>query len=92
MNVDAGLERPEVDRELWQRRDIRQALAGRDLATVFKLLRREGTSQRAIATLTGLAPSEVYEISRGRAEGRYRVDAKKLRRLETILGPRRGAL
>jgi tetratricopeptide (TPR) repeat protein len=88
VNVDAGIERPEVDPELWQRRDMRQALAGRDLATVFKLLRRVGTSQRAIATLTGLAPSEVYEISRGRRVMAYEV----LCRIADGLGVPRGNL
>ena len=73
MNVDIRPDRVRLDSELWQRGDIRRALAARDLATVFTLLRRVGTSQRAIATLTGLAPSEVYEISRGRRVMAYDV-------------------
>ena len=67
---------------------MRRALACRDLAGVFTLLRRVGTSQRAIATLTGLAPSEVYEISRGRRVMAYDV----LCRIADGLGVPRGYL
>ena len=67
MNVETGPDRPLLDPALWQHADMRRALAARDLAAVFRLLRRVGTSQRTIAALTGLAPSEVYEISRGQA-------------------------
>src|SRR4051794_17589188 len=67
---------------------MRRALARRDLATVFTLLRRVGTSQRMIATLTGLAPSEVYEISRGRRVMAYDV----LCRIGDGLGVPRGYL
>ena len=55
---------------------------------MFKLLRRVGTSQRAIASLTGLAPSEVYEISRGRRVMAYDV----LCRIADGLGVPRGYL
>jgi transcriptional regulator with XRE-family HTH domain len=88
VNVDTGPDRIVLDPELWQRADMRRALAGRDLAAVFKLLRRVGTSQRAIATLTGLAPSEVYEISRGRRVMAYDV----LCRIADGLGVPRGYL
>src|SRR3954468_22652804 len=88
MNVETGVDRPVLDAELWQHADIRRALAARDLATVFTLLRRVGTSQRAIATLTGLAPSEVYEISRGRRVMAYDV----LCRIGDGLGVPRGYL
>src|SRR4051812_9622455 len=67
---------------------MRRALARRDLATVFELLRRVGTPQRVIATLTGLAPSEVYEISRGRRVMAYDV----LCRIADGLGVTRGHL
>ncbi len=88
MNVETGVDRPVLDAELWQHADMRRALAARDLATVFTLLRRVGTSQRAIATLTGLAPSEVYEISRGRRVMAYDV----LCRIADGLGVPRGYL
>jgi tetratricopeptide (TPR) repeat protein len=88
VNVDTGPDRVRLDPELWQRGDMRRALAGRDLATVFKLLRRVGTPQRVIATLTGLAPSEVYEISRGRRVMAYDV----LCRIADGLGVPRGYL
>ncbi|MDQ1294562.1 MAG: hypothetical protein QG608_2447 [Actinomycetota bacterium] len=52
---------------------MRRALAARDLAQVFRLLRKVGVSQRAIAAATGLAPSEVYEILRGRRVMAYEV-------------------
>jgi transcriptional regulator with XRE-family HTH domain/tetratricopeptide (TPR) repeat protein len=88
VNVDTGTDRLALDPELWQRADMRRALARRDLATVFTLLRRVGTSQRMIATLTGLAPSEVYEISRGRRVMAYDV----LCRIADGLGVPRGYL
>ncbi|MGZ4603689.1 MAG: transcriptional regulator [Kineosporiaceae bacterium] len=88
MNVDQTGDRPPLDPDLWQRADIRSALACRDLADVFKLLRRVGTSQRVIASLTGLAPSEVYEISRGRRVMAYDV----LCRIADGLGVPRGYL
>jgi hypothetical protein len=88
VNVDTGPDRIALDPELWQRADMRRALAGRDLATVFTLLRRVGTSQRMIATLAGLAPSEVYEISRGRRVMAYDV----LCRIADGLGVPRGHL
>ena len=88
MNVDTGPERPPLDPQLWQQAEMRRALAGRDLAVVFKLLRRVGLSQRAIATLTGLAPSEVYEVGRGRRVMAYDV----LCRIGDGLGVPRGYL
>jgi tetratricopeptide (TPR) repeat protein/transcriptional regulator with XRE-family HTH domain len=45
---------------------MRQALAARDLKTVYELLQRVGVSQRGIARLTGQTPSEVYEVLKGR--------------------------
>ena len=91
MNVD--LDRPPVDRPLldpavWERTETRRALAARDLAAVFRLLRKAGTSQRTIAALTGLAPSEVYEIGRGRRVMAYDV----LCRIADGLGVPRGYL
>ena len=91
MNVD--LDRPAADRPLldpavWERADTRRALATRDVGTVFRLLRKGGTSQRAIAALTGLAPSEVYEIGRGRRVMAYDV----LCRIADGLGVPRGYL
>ncbi len=67
---------------------MRRALATRDFAGVFTLLRRTGISQRAIAGLTGLAASEVYEITRGRKVMSYDV----LVRLADGLGVPRGYL
>jgi transcriptional regulator with XRE-family HTH domain len=80
--------RPPLDAAVWERADTRQALAARDLATVFRLLRGGGTSQRTIAALTGLAPSEVYEIGRGRRVMAYDV----LCRIADGLGVPRGYL
>ena len=86
VNVDAL--RPAPDPDLWERPEARRALATRDLAAVFRLLRRTGVSQRAIAALTGLAPSEVYEIGRGRRVMAYDV----LCRIADGLGVPRGYL
>jgi transcriptional regulator with XRE-family HTH domain/tetratricopeptide (TPR) repeat protein len=88
VNADQVGDRVVLAPELWQRTDMRRALASRDLAVVFTLLRRVGTSQRAIACLTGLAPSEVYEIARGRRVMAYDV----LCRIADGLGVPRGYL
>jgi transcriptional regulator with XRE-family HTH domain len=91
--VNVDLDRPPVDRPpldpaVWERTETRRALAARDLAAVFRLLRKAGTSQRTIAALTGLAPSEVYEIGRGRRVMAYDV----LCRIADGLGVPRGYL
>jgi transcriptional regulator with XRE-family HTH domain len=91
--VNVDLERPPADRPpldpaVWERTETRRALAARDLAAVFRLLRNAGTSQRTIAALTGLAPSEVYEIGRGRRVMAYDV----LCRIADGLGVPRGYL
>jgi transcriptional regulator with XRE-family HTH domain len=91
MNVDLDrppVDRPTLDPAVWERTETRRALAARDLAAVFRLLRRAGTSQRTIAALTGLAPSEVYEIGRGRRVMAYDV----LCRIADGLGVPRGYL
>ncbi|HEX2297204.1 MAG TPA: hypothetical protein VHH34_01575 [Pseudonocardiaceae bacterium] len=50
------------DPEIWERPDIREALAEHDFATVYRELIRAGTSQRVIAVLTGQAQSGVSEV------------------------------
>jgi transcriptional regulator with XRE-family HTH domain len=80
--------RPVIDPAVWERAETRRALAARDLAVVFRLLRAAGTSQRAIAALTGLAPSEVYEVGHGRRVMAYDV----LCRIADGLGVPRGYL
>ncbi|GAB2937169.1 helix-turn-helix transcriptional regulator [Micromonospora polyrhachis] len=51
---------------VWEHREMRQALASRDLKTVYERLQRVGVSQRRIARLTGQTASEVYEVLKGR--------------------------
>ncbi len=72
VNVDSGA-CPSPEATWWQEPDVRASLAGRDVAAIFAFLRRRGVSQRAIAALTGLAASEVYEITRGRRVMAYDV-------------------
>jgi len=67
---------------------MRRSLAARDIAAVFSGLRRAGVSQRTMAGLTGLAASEVYEVTRGRRVMSYDV----LARLADGLGIPRGYL
>jgi predicted XRE-type DNA-binding protein len=55
-----------IDPAVWQREDMRLALARRDIATVYRLLQRYGLSQRAIAALAGQSQSEVSEVIAGR--------------------------
>ncbi|MCA1707173.1 MAG: helix-turn-helix transcriptional regulator [Actinobacteria bacterium] len=74
---------PAIDPELYQRDDLRAALARHDFSTVYRVLRDEqGLSQRRIATLTGQSQSEVSEILSGRQILMYSV----LRRIVNGLG------
>jgi transcriptional regulator with XRE-family HTH domain len=50
----------------WERRDMREALAVRDIGAVYRLLQRYGVAQRRIAALTDQSQSEVSEIIAGR--------------------------
>jgi len=77
-----------VDPAMWQRPDMRAALAARDIATVFRLLQRVGVSQRRIAALTGQSQSEISEILGGRHVVSYDV----LARIADGLGVPRGHL
>jgi transcriptional regulator with XRE-family HTH domain/tetratricopeptide (TPR) repeat protein len=77
-----------VDPAIWQRQDMRAALATRDIGCVFRLLQRFGVSQRRIAALTGQSQSEVSEILGGRQVVSYDV----LTRVADGLGVPRGHL
>nr|WP_260194387.1 helix-turn-helix transcriptional regulator [Actinophytocola gossypii] len=65
---------------------MRQALAAREVSTIYKLLRRRGVSQRQIAAMTGQSQSEVSEILKGRQVMAYDV----LLRIADGLGVPRG--
>ncbi|GGM57406.1 XRE family transcriptional regulator [Longimycelium tulufanense] len=64
------------DPKVWEQREMRDALAQRDVSTVYRLLRRVGVSQRQIAALTGQSQSEVSEILKGRQVMAYDVLAR----------------
>jgi transcriptional regulator with XRE-family HTH domain len=51
---------------VWERLDMRQALAARDIALVYRLLQSHGVSQRRIAAATAQSQSEISEILAGR--------------------------
>ncbi|MGH3708787.1 MAG: helix-turn-helix domain-containing protein [Pseudonocardiaceae bacterium] len=55
-----------VDPGFFDGDEMRAALAARDVGTVYRLLGRQGVSQRQIARLTGQSQSEVSEIRKGR--------------------------
>ncbi|WP_243859477.1 helix-turn-helix transcriptional regulator [Amycolatopsis arida] len=55
---------------------MRDALAARDISTVYRLLRMHGISQRQIAAMTGQSQSEVSEILKGRQVMAYDVLAR----------------
>lgn len=63
--LDVRHARDHIDPKVWQRKDMRLALAGRDIGAVYRLLQRFGISQRAIAARTGQSQSEVSEIIAG---------------------------
>jgi transcriptional regulator with XRE-family HTH domain len=46
--------------------EFRDALAARDVTSIYRILRRHGFSQRKIGTMVGQSQSEVSEILRGR--------------------------
>src|SRR4051794_37708157 len=88
MNVETRLGQGGIQAGTWQRQEMRQALAVRDLGAVFRLLQKQGVSQRTIAGLVGMSSSEVYEVLRGRRVMAYDV----LCRVADGLGIDRGYL
>lgn len=85
MNV-IGSQGSPVTPDVWEEREMREALHRRDISTVYRLLRRRGVSQRQIAALTGQSQSEVSEILKGRQVMAYDV----LVRIASGLGIPRG--
>ncbi|GAA1309742.1 helix-turn-helix transcriptional regulator [Saccharothrix xinjiangensis] len=85
MNVGSSGDRP-IDPVVWHGREMRQALARRDVGLVYRLLRRVGVSQRQIAACTGQGQSEVSAIANGRQVQAYNV----LERIADGLGIPRG--
>lgn len=60
------------DFPVWDRTDMRRALAERDIAMVYRLLQRHGVSQRQIARATEQSQSEISEVlTGGRRIGSY---------------------
>jgi transcriptional regulator with XRE-family HTH domain len=85
-NVPDARQGPLISRETWEKREMRDALAGREVSAVYRLLRLEGVSQRQIAAMTGQSQSEVSEILKGRQVMAYDV----LARIADGLGVPRG--
>ncbi len=75
-----------IPAEVWDHQEMRDALARREISSVYRLLRRHGVSQRQIAALTGQSQSEVSEILKGRQVMAYDV----LTRIAVGLGVPRG--
>jgi transcriptional regulator with XRE-family HTH domain len=65
-----------VTPDTWEKQEMRDALANRDVSAMYRLLRRQGISQRQIAALTGQSQSEVSEILKGRQVMAYDVLAR----------------
>src|SRR5919198_5136255 len=72
--------------EEWEKQEMRNALAAREVSPVYRLLRRTGVSQRQIAAMTGQSQSEGSEILKGRQVMAYDV----LARIADGLGVPRG--
>jgi transcriptional regulator with XRE-family HTH domain len=68
-----GSQSSSVTRDAWEDQEMRNALAAREVSTIYKLLRRRGVSQRQIAAMTGQSQSEVSEILKGRQVMAYDV-------------------
>jgi transcriptional regulator with XRE-family HTH domain len=62
-----------IDPALFERADLRAALADHDIGAVYRALQDLGVGQRQIAALTGQSQSEVSEIVNGRKVNDYRV-------------------
>lgn len=76
MNV-SDAHKPKVDPAWWTRPDLQDALATRDIATIYHFLRGRGFSQTRIATLSGQNQSEVCAIlAHGRQVTAYDVLAR----------------
>lgn len=75
-----------ISSDVWDKREMREALAAREVSAVYRNLRKEGISQRQIAALTGQSQSEVSEILKGRQVMAYDV----LARIADGLGVPRG--
>ncbi|MCP2249532.1 hypothetical protein LX86_008317 [Lentzea aerocolonigenes] len=72
----------------WDRPEMRDALACRDIGTVFRLLVEDGVAQREIALITSQNQSEISEIIGGRQVMAYEL----LERIALSLGIPRGYL
>jgi transcriptional regulator with XRE-family HTH domain len=81
-----GSQSSSITPEAWEKQEMRNALAAREVSTIYKLLRRNGVSQRQIAAMTGQSQSEVSEILKGRQVMAYDV----LVRIADGLGVPRG--
>ncbi|MGH3814357.1 MAG: helix-turn-helix domain-containing protein, partial [Pseudonocardiaceae bacterium] len=55
-----------VTSQWYERPEARAVLVARDVGGVYRLLQRDGVTQREIARCTGQSQSEVSEILRGR--------------------------
>lgn len=60
-----------LDPHLWDRPQMRVALARRDISELYRLLGTAGVSQRQIAALTGQNQSEISDIAQGRQVQAY---------------------
>jgi transcriptional regulator with XRE-family HTH domain len=85
------------DTQWYERPEARGALDARDVGAVYRLLQRDGVTQREIARRTGQSQSEVSEILRGRQVRDVTVlerivDGLGAPRELIRLGPRRGRL
>ncbi len=77
-----------IDPEFFDSDEMRAAFSARDIGTVYRLLRRQGVSQRRIAHLTGQSQSEVCEI----LQGRQVLNVRVLERIADGLGIPRARL
>lgn len=77
-----------VDSLIFERDDMKRALAERDISTVYRILVGHGVAQRYLAELVGQSQSEVSEIIKGRQVQSYDV----LARVADGLGVSRSAM
>ncbi|MER7114922.1 tetratricopeptide repeat protein [Saccharomonospora azurea] len=73
MDANEDAKQGRINPEVWEARDMRDALANRNISEVYRQLRMHGISQRQIAAMTGQSQSEVSEILKGRQVMAYDV-------------------
>ncbi len=61
MKANENTTQSRINPAIWEAREMRDALANRNISEVYRQLRMHGISQRQIAAMTGQSQSEVSD-------------------------------